>query len=119
MKFTVVDALDDKKKYHFLRTLNTEKRFKDKYDVEFNAQLGAILAKLSAVEKSGSAEAYADIVSLQFNKVRDSIVDAMFAKVNEEGGLYQNSETAEECQQLIDNGHIKPNDVLVRLLKSI
>lgn len=119
MKFTVVDALDDKKKYHFLRTLNTEKRFKDKYDVEFNAQLGAILAKLSAVEKSGSAEAYADIVSLQFNKVRDSLVDAMFAKVNEEGGLYQNSETAEECQQLIDNGHIKPNDVLARLLKSI
>lgn len=119
MKFTVVDALDDKKKYHFLRTLNTEKRFKDKYDVEFNAQLGAILAKLSAVEKSGSAEAYADIVSLQFNKVRDSLVDAMFAKVNEEGGLYQNSETAEECQQLIDNGHIKPNDVLTRLLKSI
>lgn len=119
MKFTVVDALDDKKKYHFLRTLNTEKRFKDKYDVEFNAQLGAILAKLSAVEKSGSAEAYAEIVSLQFNKVRDSIVDAMFAKVNEEGGLYQNSETAEECQQLIDSGHIKPNDVLTRLLKSI
>lgn len=119
MKFTVVDALDDKKKYHFLRTLNTEKRFKDKYDVEFNAQLGAILAKLSAVEKSGSAEAYAEIVSLQFNKVRDSLVDAMFAKVNEEGGLYQNSETAEECQQLIDNGHIKPNDVLTRLLKSI
>ena len=77
MKFTIVDALDDKKKYHFLRTLNTEKRFKDKYDVEFNAQLGAILAKLSAVEKDGSAEAYADIVSLQFNKVRDSIVDAM------------------------------------------
>lgn len=119
MKFTIVDALDDKKKYYFLRTLNTEKRFKDKYDVEFNAQLGAILAKLSAVEKSGSAEAYADIVSLQFNKVRDSLVDAMFAKVNEEGGLYQNSETAEECQQLIDNGHIKPNDVLARLLKSI
>lgn len=119
MKFTVVDALDDKKKYHFLRTLNTEKRFKDKYDVEFNAQLGAILAKLSAVEKSGSAEAYADIVSLQFNKVRDSIVDAMFAKVNEEGSLYQNSETADECQQLIDSGHIKPNDVLTRLLKSI
>lgn len=119
MKFTIVDVLDDKKKYHFLRTLNTEKRFKDKYDVEFNAQLGAILSKLSAVEKSGSAEAYADIVSLQFNKVRDSLVDAMFAKVNEEGGLYQNSETAEECQQLIDNGHIKPNDVLARLLKSI
>lgn len=119
MKFTVVDALDDKKKYHFLRTLNTEKKFKDKFDVEFNAQLGAILAKLSAVEKSGSAEAYADIVSLQFNKVRDSLVDAMFAKVNEEGGLYQNSETAEECQQLIDNGHIKPNEVLTRLLKSI
>lgn len=119
MKFTVVDALDDKKKYHFLRTLNTEKRFKDKYDVEFNAQLGAILSKLSAVEKTGSAKAYADIVSLQFNKVRDSLVDAMFAKVNEEGGLYQNSETAEECQQLIDNGHIKPNDVLARLLKSI
>lgn len=119
MKFTVVDALDDKKKYHFLRTLNTEKKFKDKYDVEFNAQLGAILSKLSAVEKSGSAEAYADIVSLQFNKVRDSLVDAMFAKVNEEGGLYQNSETAEECQTLIDNGHIKPNDVLARLLKSI
>lgn len=119
MKFTMVDALDDKKKYHFLRTLNTEKRFKDKYDVEFNAQLGAILSKLSAVEKNGSAEAYADIVSLQFNKVRDSLVDAMFAKVNEEGGLYQNSETAEECQQLIDNGHIKPNDVLARLLKSI
>lgn len=119
MKFTVVDALDDKKKYHFLRTLNTEKRFKDKYDVEFNAQLGAILSKLSAVEKDGSAEAYANIVSLQFNKVRDSLVDAMFAKVNEEGGLYQNSETAEECQQLIDNGHIKPNDVLARLLKSI
>lgn len=119
MKFTVVDSLDDKKKYHFLRTLNTEKRFKDKYDVEFNAQLGAILSKLSAVEKTGSAKAYADIVSLQFNKVRDSLVDAMFAKVNEEGGLYQNSETAEECQQLIDNGHIKPNDVLARLLKSI
>ena len=119
MKFTIVDALDDKKKYHFLRTLNTEKKFKDKFDVEFNAQLGAILAKLSAVEKSGSAEAYADIVSLQFNKVRDSLVDAMFAKVNEEGGLYQNSETAEECQKLIDNGHIKPNDVLARLLKSI
>ena len=119
MKFTVVDALDDKKKYHFLRTLNTEKKFKDKFDVEFNAQLGAILSKLSAVEKSGSAKAYADIVSLQFNKVRDSLVDAMFAKVNEEGGLYQNSETAEECQQLIDNGHIKPNDVLARLLKSI
>lgn len=119
MKFTIVDALDDKKKYHFLRTLNTEKRFKDKFDVEFNAQLGAILSKLSAVEKSGSAKAYADIVSLQFNKVRDSLVDAMFAKVNEEGGLYQNSETAEECQQLIDNGHIKPNDVLARLLKSI
>ena len=119
MKFTVVDALDDKKKYHFLRTLNTEKRFKDKYDVEFNAQLGAILAKLSAVEKSGSAEAYADIVSLQFNKVRDSLVDAMFSKVNEEGGLYQNSETAEECQKLIDTGHIKPNNVLARLLKSI
>lgn len=119
MKFTVVDAFDDKKKYHFLRTLNTEKKFKDKYDVEFNAQLGAILAKLSAVEKSGSAKAYADIVSLQFNKVRDSLVDAMFAKVNEEGGLYQNSETAEECQQLIESGHIKPNDVLTRLLKSI
>ena len=119
MKFTVVDALDHNKKYHFLRTLNTEKRFKDKYDVEFNAQLGAILAKLSAVEKSGSAEAYADIVSLQFNKVRDSLVDAMFTKVNEEGGLYQNSETAEECQQLIESGHIKPNDVLARLLKSI
>lgn len=119
MKFTVVDALDDKKKYHFLRTLNTEKRFKDKYDVEFNAQLGAILSKLSAVEKSGSAEAYADIVSLQFNKVRDSLVDAMYAKLNEEGGLYQNSETAEECQQLIESGHIKPNDVLARLLKSI
>ena len=119
MKFTVVDALDSNKKYHFLRTLNTEKRFKDKYDVEFNAQLGAILAKLSSVEKSGSAEAYADIVSLQFNKVRDSLVDAMFAKVNEEGGLYQNSETAEECQKLIDNGHIKANDVLARLLKSI
>lgn len=119
MKFTIVDALDDKKKYHFLRTLNTEKRFKDKYDVEFNAQLGAILAKLSAVEKSGSAEAYADIVSLQFNKVRDSLVDAMFAKSNEEGSLYQNSETADECQQLIESGHIKPNDVLARLLKSI
>ena len=119
MKFTIVDALDDKKKYHFLRTLNTEKRFKDKFDVEFNAQLGAILAKLSAVEKSGSAEAYADIVSLQFNKVRDSLVDAMYAKLNEEGGLYQNSETAEECQQLIESGHIKPNDVLALLLKSI
>lgn len=119
MKFTIVDALDDKKKYHFLRTLNTEKRFKDKYDVEFNAQLGAILAKLSAVEKDGSAEAYSEIVSLQFNKVRDSLVDVMFAKLNEEGGLYQNSETAEECQQLIDTGHIKPNDVLARLLKSI
>ena len=119
MKFTIVDALDDKKKYHFLRTLNTEKRFKDKYDVEFNAQLGAILAKLSAVEKDGSAESYAEIVSLQFNKVRDSLVDAMFAKVNEEGGLYQNSETADECQQLIESGHIKPNDVLARLLKSI
>lgn len=119
MKFTVVDALDDKKKYHFLRTLNTEKRFKDKYDVEFNAQLGAILAKLSAVEKDGSAEAYADIVSLQFNKVRDSIVDVMYAKLNEEGSLYQNSETADECQQLIESGHIKPNDVLARLLKSI
>lgn len=119
MKFTIVDALDDKKKYHFLRTLNTEKRFKDKYDVEFNAQLGAILAKLSAVEKDGSAEAYADIVSLQFNKVRDSIVDVMYAKLNEEGSLYQNSETADECQQLIESGHIKPNDVLVRLLKSI
>ena len=119
MKFTVVDALDDNKKYHFLRTLNTEKKFKDKYDVEFNAQLGAILSKLSAVEKSGSAKAYADIVSLQFNKVRDSLVDAMYAKVNEEGGLYQNSETAEECQKLIDTGNIKPNDVLARLLKSI
>lgn len=119
MKFTIVDALDDKKKYHFLRTLNTEKRFKDKYDVEFNAQLGAILAKLSAVEKDGSAEAYADIVSLQFNKVRDSIVDVMYAKLNEEGSLYQNSETADECQQLIESGHIKPNDVLARLLKSI
>lgn len=119
MKFTVVDALDDKKKYHFLRTLNTEKRFKDKFDVEFNAQLGAILAKLSAVEKSGSAEAYAEIVSLQFNKVRDSIVAAMYAKLNEEGSLYQNSETADECQQLIESGHIKPNDVLARLLKSI
>lgn len=119
MKFTIVDALDDKKKYHFLRTLNTEKRFKDKYDVEFNAQLGAILSKLSAVEKDGSAEAYADIVSLQFNKVRDSLVDAMFAKVNDEGGLYQNSETADECQQLIESGHIKPNDVLAQLLKSI
>ena len=119
MKFTIVDALDDQKKYHFLRTLNTEKRFKDKYDVEFNAQLGAILAKLSAVEKDGSAEAYADIVSLQFNKVRDSIVDAMYAKLSEEGSLYQNSETADECQQLIESGHIKPNDVLARLLKSI
>lgn len=119
MKFTIVDALDDKKKYHFLRTLNTEKRFKDKYDVEFNAQLGAILAKLSAVEKDGSAEAYANIVSLQFNKVRDSIVDAMYSKLNEEGSLYQNSETADECQQLIESGHIKPNDVLARLLKSI
>lgn len=119
MKFTVVDALDHNKKYHFLRTLNTEKKFKDKFDVEFNAQLGAILSKLSAVEKSGSAEAYADIVSLQFNKVRDSLVSAMYAKLNEEGGLYQNSETAEECQQLIDSGHIKPNDVLARLLKSI
>ena len=43
----------------------------------------------------------------------------MFAKVNDEGGLYQNSETAEECQQLIESGHIKPNDVLARLLKSI
>lgn len=119
MKFTVVDALDHNKKYHFLRTLNTEKKFKDKFDVEFNAQLGAILAKLSAVEKDGSAAAYADIVSLQFNKVRDSIVDTMYAKLNEEGSLYQNSETAEECQQLIESGHIKPNDVLTQLLKSI
>lgn len=119
MKFTIEDALDANKKYHFLRTLNTEKKFKDKYNTEFNAQLGAILAKLSAVEKDGDAKAYAEIVSLQFSEVRDKIVDALFAKRSEEGSLYQNDETADECQRLIETGHIVPNDVLIKLLKSI
>lgn len=119
MKFKVADELDKEKHYTFLRTLQTEKRFKDRYDVEFNAQLGAILAKLTALDKNPTAQAYADIVDLRFGQTRDKIVDAMYAKRNDEGGLYQNEETAEECQHLIDSGHINPTSVILALLKSI
>ena len=44
MKFSLPDRKNPNKKLYFLRTLKTEKDFKDRYDVEFNAQLGTILS---------------------------------------------------------------------------
>lgn len=119
MKFTLPDAKDDKKKLHFLRTLKTEKDFKDRYDVEFNAQLGTVLSIMMDVDKNPSVENIMKMTDLKFSSTRDRLVAYLYAEKNEDGVLYQNRETVDRGLQLIAEGDIFPNKVLISLLKSI
>lgn len=119
MKFSLPDRKNPNKKLYFLRTLKTEKDFKDRYDVEFNAQLGTILAIMMNVEKDTSAKNIEAMTDLKFVDTRNKLVEYLYAKKNDEGVLYQNRETVEEAAGKIENGEINCNQVLVSLLKSI
>lgn len=119
MQFTLPDLKNDKKKIHFMRTLKTEKDFKDRYDVEFNAQLGTVLSVMMDVDKKPNKQNIEALTDLKFSETRNKLVAFMYAKRNEDGVLYQNRNTIDEAERLIRDGHISPNAVLVQLLKSI
>lgn len=119
MQFTLPDLKNDKKKLHFMRTLKTEKDFKDRYDVEFNAQLGTVLSVMMDVDKNPNKQNIEALTDLKFSETRNKLVAFMYAKRNEDGVLYQNRNTIDEAERLIRDGHISPNAVLVQLLKSI
>jgi len=119
MQFTLPDLKNDKKKFHFMRTLKTEKDFKDRYDVEFNAQLGTVLSVMMDVDKNPNKQNIEAITDLKFSETRNKLVAFMYAKRNEDGVLYQNRNTIDEAERLIRDGRISPSAVLVQLLKSI
>ena len=75
MKFTYTEHLgfDDKGQaitndYKFLRTINTEKIFKDETGDEFNAQLGEIVSRLASFEQDPT-EACEDLQKMLFQKL--------------------------------------------------
>ena len=107
MKFTYTEHLgfDDKgqaitNEYKFLRTINTEKIFKDETGDEFNAQLGEVVSRLASFEQDPTDPKKAsEITSLQFIETRHDVLKFLYAQTVD-GVLVQNEDTRKEYEAL-------------------
>lgn len=107
MKFTYTEHLgfDENNQpitneYKFLRTINTEKIFKDETGDEFNAQLGEVVSRLASFEQDPTDPKKAsEITSLQFIETRHDVLKFLYAQTVD-GALVQNEDTRKEYDEL-------------------
>lgn len=105
----------DTVEYHFLRTLNTEKMYKDDTDNEFNMQIGELVSRLSKAEQDATnPEALAEVSSLNFIDTRHEVLKYMYA-IEKDGVLIQNEKTREEFENL----DLEDNQVFATFLSKL
>lgn len=103
-------------KYHFLRTINTEKMFREDLNEEMNAQIGELLFIMAQAESDPSAENIAKLTDLQFYETRHELLKYMYAEKNEAGVLVQGEKTREEFEELDD---LSDSEALKSFFRSI
>lgn len=107
MKFTYTEHLgfDENNQpitneYKFLRTINTEKIFKDETGDEFNAQLGEVVSRLARFEQDPTdPQKASEITSLQFIDTRHDVLKFLYSQTVD-GVLVQNEDTRKEYEEL-------------------
>lgn len=86
--------------YKFLRTINTEKIFKDETGDEFNAQVGEVVSRLASFEQDPTdPQKASEITSLQFIETRHDVLKFLYAQTVD-GALVQNEDTRKEYEEL-------------------
>lgn len=88
--------------HNFLRTINTEKMFREEIGEEMNAQIGEVLFLMSSVENDPTPENIAKLTDLQFSETRHELLKFMYAERNESGVLVQGEKTREHFEALED-----------------
>lgn len=95
--------INDGSRVTLLRTLNTEKIFREETGSELNAQLGELAYHLEDVAKKSEEDekaVYSGLLDLEFMETRDLVLRFMYAEVNEEGIFVQNERTRKNFDDL-------------------
>lgn len=88
--------------HHFMRTINTEKMFREDLDEEMNAQIGELLFIMSKAEQEQTPETIQALTDIQFSDTRHELLKYMYAEKNEVGVLVQGEKTREHFEALED-----------------
>lgn len=106
-KVTVIDPFADdinegKTEVHFLRTLNTEKMFRDNTGAELQAQLSTLFKIQAAMEADPtSTEAVEARMDIEYSTTRHEVLKYMYAELKD-GALIQNEETRKRFDEMED-----------------
>ena len=115
-KYTFVKALDKNKKpitedIFFVRTLDTEKQFRDDLAAEMNGQIGILTSIMAKLEKnSDDPDAISAYTNLEFSTTRHEILKYAYAEVK--NGLYiQNEVTRKNYEEKLDKYDLNEKDM--------
>lgn len=109
MKFSVTtidpfsdDIANSRKEVHFLRTLNTEKMFRDETGAELQAQLSTLFSIMANLENNPTdKDAISARVDLNFADTRHECLKFMYAE--EKNGVLVQSETTRDHFEKLEN----------------
>ena len=104
-KVTTIDPFSDdiansRQEVHFLRTLNTEKMFRDETGAELQAQLSTLYSIMAAVEENPTdKKAVSDRMDINFSDTRHECLKYMYAELKD-GRLVQSEATRAAFENL-------------------
>lgn len=109
---------EDGKEFTFLRTLNTERQFREETGAEMNAQLGELAYQFETMAEKAEVDpkaVYAGIMDLNFLEARAEVLRFMYAEVDKAGVLVQNERTREHFDAL----SLDKNAILTTFFRSL